>query len=247
MKKRTWMAFGLSLLLILVFSATALAADTLTRFLGNDQDALIIGKVADSKRDGSFIVYPTHTFVSVNGIVPNYEAPKLKNKITVQGFTYSYDEKWQGWLIPKIGDKVVLSLDVVKDDTYEIAYGAYKLDDSVYKRALVMVPKGTPLTQLADLYAIQLFIQSDGQKVVSGFDEENILLHDGTSISYIKCADKLNMQTVTQEDMDYGKVNPQDERTWLDDIVEHYGFASLVLILAAVYLLGAWLAKRFNK
>lgn len=247
MKKRTFMAFCLSLLMVLVFSSTALSADILTRFLGNDQDALIIGKVADSKRDGSFIIYPTHTFVSANGIVPNYEAPELKNKITVQGFTYSYDQKWQGWLIPKVGDKVVLSLDVVKDDTYKIANGAYKLDDSVYKRALVIAPKGTPLTQLADLYAIQLFVQSDGQKTVKGFDEENILLHDGTSVSYIKAADKLNMQTVTEEDMNYGKVNSGDERTWLDDIVKQYGFASIVLILAAIYLLGALLAKKMRK
>lgn len=247
LKKNLFLAFCCSLLLVVAVSGSAFAADMLSRFLGNDQHALIIGKVADTKKDGSFIVYPTHTFVSANGLVPGYEAPKLLNKVTVKNFTYSYDQKYGGWLIPKVGDKVLLSLNADTEKTYTIANGAYKLDDSVYERASVVAPEGTPLQTLADYYAIQLFIQSDGQKVVQGFDGENILFQDGTTESYINAADKLAMQAVTQADMDYGKASTEEEPTWLDELVDTYGFASIVLILAVVYLLGTWLAKRMNK
>ena len=149
----------------------------------------------------------------------------------------------QGWLIPKVGDKVLLSLNEA-GSTYAVSHGAYKLTDSVHERALVMAPKGTPLPILADYYAIQLFIQSDGKQVVQGFDGENILLHDGTAISYIKAADKLNMQTITQQDMDYGKDGTAEQPTWFDDFVKKYGFAGVVLILGGSFLLGIWLSKR---
>ena len=84
MKKKVFLALCCSMLLLFAFSAQALAADILARFLGNDQHALVIGKVAEAKKDGSFVVYPSHTFVSADGIRPGYEAPELAKKITVK-------------------------------------------------------------------------------------------------------------------------------------------------------------------
>lgn len=146
--------------------------------LNGEHDLLILGTVKDVDDD-------TVT-VTVDNTVGK-EVPSLKSgDIDIERFKYSYCEEHttDEFNSPKIGDNIFASLSL-KNGTYELLGGAYKVDSSEIKNTCVIVYQNMKGEEcLNDAVEISYFIRTNGK--ISRFETD-----DSGSIYAVNDDDKI--------------------------------------------------------
>lgn len=183
-KGLVWFCIGV----LLFLPQKAFALDYLYLLLGNGQDLLILGQLVEGSSAEGYLVDVSQAFLSAVTINTPYELPTdIPKQVQVAPFTYTYGYNApQDFLVPRIGDKVFLSLNRTKGNYYQIAHGAYVVDSLDPDSLRIQVPKATSQHTASDYIAMLYFIRSNGTEVLKSWDNEEqvIYFNDGITVPY---------------------------------------------------------------
>lgn len=179
---------GFCIGLLLLLPQKALALDYLYLLLGNGQDLLILGQLVEGSLEEGYRVDVSQAFFSAVTINTPYELPaEIPQQVQVAPFTYTYGyDAPQDFLVPRLGDKVFLSLNRTKGELYQIAHGAYVVDSLDPASLRIQVPQATSQHTASDYIAMLYFIRSNGAEVLKSWDNEEQVLYfnDGITVPY---------------------------------------------------------------
>jgi hypothetical protein len=155
MKKVIALLFAFYMMLIL----PAYAADTESRFMHNDHDTLIIGKITELSQD-TMTIRAIDYIVSAKDLNVNAKKKQLRPevvKLTSDSVKMLRENAKSGWSSRfEVGDSVVASLNK-KGSEFDIAWGFFKADSTDYKT--LSVEAYSPMTAAM----IKDFINSGGK------------------------------------------------------------------------------------
>lgn len=172
----------------LVLVTISNAADGQYRFMHNDHDALVIGKISEIN-GGSTTIEVTTRIISSKDLNRNDPKKQLDLKtVTVKGleqYMYFNDSGPQNIFNPKVGDFILVSI-VKNVFSFKVSWGAYLVNSLDYKSLSVMIPSDSSEGIKMDVASINAFVNSNGNLTEFFFDGTSGIVgvrEDNTDIS----------------------------------------------------------------
>lgn len=244
LRKRGYV-FALMLMLLMVLgSNSAFAADWDYRLMHNDHDALVIGEITEIV-DNKMLVQVEKQIINPEGW--DKKQTSLSGIIAVDSIEYyrffvEGDEEGK----PKVGDYILASLDKSQQGFKE-AYGIHKVDSKDYKTLRLIIPSNKTASAYLNvtIAAINHFINSDGKDSEFSYDGNRLYLGEKLIYEYIG-PEATNQTSADEVDQVILAKETEDKESFLSKtgVLIATSAVLLIILVALIYRL---LSPKRNK